>query len=146
MSNQDWLVFLVVQAAMVATAFWEAYIEGADGWAKNQVGWKVCLGKFTYTAYHFWLYWVMFPLLLALPLVVIGWDGHLFWVLVFSYLVGATVEDFLWFVVNPVYPLRKFNPVDCDWHPWIILGRFYIPTPYVIRLVLAVLVFALFLG
>lgn len=145
MNHQDWIIFFFIQAAMIATAFWESYIEGPNGWAKNQVGWKIQFGNFTYTAYHIWLYYIMIPLLLALPLIVTGWDHHLFWILVFSYMIGATVEDFMWFVVNPAYPLKKFNPKDTTWHPWFQIGRFYLPIPYLIRLVLAAAVYFIFI-
>lgn len=146
MTHQDWIVFFLIQGAMVANAYWEAYIEGENGWAKNQVGWKVQIGKrFTYTAYHFWLYWVMIPLLLAIPFVFTGWNEHLFFVLIFSYLIGTTVEDFMWFVVNPAYPFKKFNPEDTTWHSWVKVGRTAIPIFYIVRIFGALAVFGMFL-
>ena len=145
MSYSDWIVFGLVQAAMVATAFWEAYIEGPEGWAENQVGWSIKIGSFTYTAYHFWLYWVMIPLLLAIPFAIIGWDAHLFWVLVFAYLVGTTVEDFMWFVVNPVYPFSKFNAQGTPWHQWVSIGKIQIPIFYIVRIIGALVVYGIVL-
>jgi len=145
MSQNDWLIFVVIQMAMIACAFWEAYIEGPEGWAAHQVGWKIKFGSFTYTAYHFWLYWVMIPLLLALPLVADGWDAHLFWVLVFAYTIGATIEDFMWFVVNPVYPLKKFNRHKTAWHSWVKIVKVDIPTSYIIRAIVSIVIYWFFL-
>ena len=36
----DWLVFLTIQLAMIATAFWESRIEGENIGASKQIGWK----------------------------------------------------------------------------------------------------------
>jgi len=55
---------------MIAMAFWESYVEGRNAWHKKKLGFKIKIGKYCFTAYHFFLAWIMLPLLLALPLVI----------------------------------------------------------------------------
>lgn len=133
------LVFFWVWLAMAANSFWEAYVEGKDAWNKGKVGWELRVGKYTVTAYHFWLWWVMWPLLLLLPIVAYGWNTHLFGVLLSAYASGMVLEDFLWFVVNPVVPLKNWNPHWAYYYPWLIIGRFRLPLMYVIALAVALL-------
>ena len=62
------LIILIIWAAMVAMGFWEAYVEGRNPWDKRKLGWKLKLGKYSLPAYHFYCFWVMWPLLVfALP-------------------------------------------------------------------------------
>jgi len=35
------LIFIWIYAAMIATSFWEAYIEGRNYWDKGKLGWKI---------------------------------------------------------------------------------------------------------
>ena len=106
-------------------------MEGKDAWAKRQVGWNFELGGVQITAYHFWLT-MMFIILLSLPLVVVGWDRHLFGVLLTAGLLGVVLEDFLWFVVNPYFGLKKWNPDDAPWYPWLRIGKVAIPLMYIL--------------
>jgi hypothetical protein len=141
------LVFLVIQAASVAMAFWEAYMEGKDGWAKRQCGWRLYLpwGNH-YTAYHIWLFFVFMPLLIfGLPFALVGFSWRLLVLLLFSYLFGTRVEDFLWFVVNPKYPFKKWNSRDTKWYPWMKIGKFEIPTSYVVSIVIEIILLYLLL-
>ena len=62
------LIFAWIYAAMIAMAFWEAYVEGRNAWDRGKIGWKIRIGRFCLTGYHFFLAWVMLPLLLTLPL------------------------------------------------------------------------------
>lgn len=131
------LIFLWVIGGFAAMAFWEAYIEGKDPWAGRQVGWAWHITPaFTITAYHFWV-WVMLALFLSLPLIVSGWDAHLFGVLLSAAAVGMIVEDFLWFVINPKYPFRNFNAENVHWYPWLKIGRMQIPWPYIFGIAVA---------
>jgi len=87
------LIILWIYAAMFANSFWEAYVEGRNSWDKGKLGWQIQLGKFRLTAYHFWLFWVMYPLLLTLPLIIYGWDIKLFGILLSAYASGMVVQD-----------------------------------------------------
>jgi len=66
------LIFIWIWGAMVAMAFWEAYSEGRNEWDEGKLGWKIKIGRYYFTAYHFYLFLVMWPLLLSLPLVIYG--------------------------------------------------------------------------
>ena len=129
MTAHEWLIFLVIQAAFGCWAVWEAYLEGKQGWTWNPAWWRIKLpGGYYYTAYHVWAFWIFGPLvIIILPQVVAGFSSRLTLVLLFSYLVGTILEDFLWFVVNPVYSFKKWNPKDTIWYPWLRLGNFSIP-------------------
>jgi hypothetical protein len=136
------VLFIVIQLAFVSMAFWEAYMEGKDGWAKRQCGWKLKLpwgnGKYHYTAYHFWLFYVFMPLLIfGVPFAIAGFSWRLLIILALAFIVGTRLEDFLWFVVNPKYPFSKWNPKDTKWYPWLTIGKFSIPVSYVVWLLAA---------
>jgi|TARA_Y100000310_G_C20613572_1_gene779357 hypothetical protein len=135
------LIFIWVYAAMLAMSFWEAYVEGRNSWDKKKLGWKLRLGgDFVLSAYHFYIFWVMFPLLLTLPLIAYGWDTRLFGILLSAYFSGMVIEDLGWFVVNPVVKLREFWTDFTDYYPWIkIKGRKIIPWGYVLGIAVAVL-------
>lgn len=134
------LVFAVIWAAMTANAFWEAYVEGANPWDRRKLGWKIKLSStFCFPAYHFFLFGVMWPLLLALPLVIYGWDTKLFGIMLSAYTTGLVLEDYLWFVVNPAVKLSQFNPEWADYYPWSKFGKFQIPTAYIYEVIIAIL-------
>lgn len=139
-------IFVVVYLAMIAMGFWEAYVEGRNPWHLRKLGWKLKLtGKFVLPAYHFFLFMVMWPLLLSLPLVIYGWDTRLFGILVSAYVSGTVIEDFAWFVVNPVVKLREFWTEFSDYYPWIIVrGRKIVPASYVFGFAVSVLSWYLF--
>ena len=57
--------------------------------------------------------------------------------LVSYFIIFAILEDFIWFLINPYYGLRKFNKQIVTWHPrW--LG--FLPTDYWIALVIYIIV------
>lgn len=140
---RDITVILLIQIAMVLFACSEAYMEGAGGWKWNPAWWRIKLpGGYTYTAYHFFTFVGFLPLLIIVfPLVIVGWDTHLFRVLLFSYIIGTRVEDFMWFVINPLFPLRKWNPKETTWYPWVTIGKFSIPLSYLINFSVAAFLF-----
>ena len=101
------IIFIWVYAAMIAMSFWEAYVEGRNAWDKKKLGWKLNIGKFVLHSYHFYAFWIMWPLALSLPLVIYGWDTRLFGILLSAYFSGMVLEDFFWYVVNPVVKLKE---------------------------------------
>lgn len=107
---------------MIANSFWEAYVEGRNPWDKRKLGWKLSYRGFTLPAYHFYLFFVTYPLLLTLPFVIFGWDSRLFGVVVSAYLSGLVIEDFGWFIVNPEVELREFHTPFSDYYPWFKIG------------------------
>lgn len=134
------LILLWIWAAMIAMSFWEAYVEGKYPWDKRKLGWKIKLGKrFCLPAYHFYVFWVMWPLLLTLPLVIYGWNLKLFGILTSAYFSGMIIEDFGWFVVNPAVKLSQFNSKWANYYPWTKVGKFEIPTGYIAGIIIAIL-------
>lgn len=112
-----------------ALSFWfakvEIQIEGTEGWAKNLPTWRIekhwlldiFFGGRAMTGYHAWVISFLF-LLFHLPVAFIeqwsfAYEGRvlggfiLFWLL----------EDFLWFVINPGYGIKKFKKEYIPWHP-----------------------------
>ncbi len=141
MSMNIFLIFVWIALAMVAMSFWEAYAEGRHSWNKNKLGWKIKLrGNFVLSAYHFYLFGVMLPLLLTLPFVIYGWDTRLFGVIVSAYFLGTIIEDFGWYVVNPVVELKEFWTSFSDYYPWLrIKGQKIIPVGYILAIAIAIL-------
>lgn len=123
---------------MIAMSFWESEVEGRKAWDKGKFGWKLHLGKYRISAYHFFVFWMMWPLLLTLPFIIYGWDLKLFGVLVSAYFSGAVVEDFMWYVVNPAIKFSEsFNSKFASYYPWIKIGKLEIPGLYILNLTIA---------
>ena len=139
------LIFICIYGAMVAHAFWEGYVEGRNVGHKGKLGWKIKLSIrgvrfYIFTAYHFWLFYIMYPLLLLLPFIICGWNPKLFGVFVSAYFSGLVIEDFLWYLVNPAVKIRRdFNSKFAKWHPWIKIINIEIPLFYLLSLFIAFL-------
>jgi hypothetical protein len=126
-------------ATLLAAAFLfakvEVHIEGGAGWAANLPTWRVqnrltdlFYGGRPLTGYHLYvqLFVLVFshvPFAVGLPfslraeLLVVSFM-ILFWI----------VEDFLWFVVNPHFGIRKFRADAVWWHKrawWLVAPREY---------------------
>lgn len=135
------LIFLWIYVAMIATSFWEAYVEGRNAWNKGKLGGKIKLGKnFVLSAYHISLFGVMWPLLLTLPFIIYGWDSRLFGIIISAYFSGSIIEDFGWYLVNPVVKLKEFWTSFSDYYPWLkIKGKKIIPLSYILGIAIAIL-------
>lgn len=126
-------VYLVLVSA--ALALLEIQIEGANGWAKELPTWRIenewtrwLMGK-PLTGYHVNL--IIFILLLShIPYFMgIAVPSLSFEMRLISFLIlFLTIEDFLWFVLNPAYGIRKFKSQYIWWHAsswWWIMPRDY---------------------
>ncbi|RJO59703.1 hypothetical protein C4546_01300 [Candidatus Parcubacteria bacterium] len=131
-------IFIWVYAAMIAMAFWEAYVEGRNAWAKGKLGWQIKLGNYVLTGYHFFIFAVMWPLMLTLPLVIYGWDTELFGILVSAYFSGLVIEDFMWYVVNPAVKFSELNTDFANYYPRLKIGKVRIPIFYFVGIGMAV--------
>ncbi len=135
------LIFIWIYAAMVAMSFWEAYVEGRHPWNRRKLGWRIYFTKrYCLPAYHFYVFVVMWPLLLTLPLVIFGWDLKLFGILFSAYFSGIVIEDFMWFVVNPAVKLSDFNPKFANFYPWLKIGKFQIPVFYIVFIFISIFI------
>lgn len=110
--------FVIIVAILLSKV--EIEIENKDGYAKNlPVTWRASNKWvklfFTGTSYH--LYMGLFLLALVHLPFVVGLEWTLSReALVLSFLAFITVaEDFLWFVLNPAYSIRKFKRTDIPW-------------------------------
>ena len=131
----------VLMAASALFALVEIQIEGPNGWATSLPTWRVD-NKWTrrfysgkpLTGYH--LYIQLFTLTsvhlpFAIGLLPLTWRAEarvlsffiLFWVL----------EDFLWFILNPAFGLKRFRAEHIWWHAptwwWIMPRDYWIFTP-----------------
>lgn len=127
-------LFVFLTAA--AFALLEIQIEGNAGWARSLPTWRVenrwtrlFFGSRALTGYH--LYAHLFVILMVhLPygigLRVPSWGDEL---RILSFLILFwIVEDFLWFVFNPDFGIRRFKPEFATWHApswWLIMPREY---------------------
>jgi len=117
----------------------EVEIEGGYGWAERMPTWYLkrgavgriygtVMGHRPLTGYHVFVF-IMPVVLLNLPFVY-GVDWSLAGELrVFAtYFALAVVWDYLWFVLNPAWGIRRFHPDHIWWHKptwWWIMPRDY---------------------
>jgi len=132
------LIFAWVYSAMVAWAFAESSFEGRNSWDKGKVGFRIKIGKFVISRYHFFAFFITFPMLIGLPLIIYGWITELFGMLLSAYLTSLIIEDFVWYLVNPVVKTKEFWTSFSDYYPWIKIGKKkIIPWGYIMYLILA---------
>ncbi len=129
------LFVLGVLAASLAWALMEIQIEGRSGWAAALPTWRFqnawtrrILGARPITGYHFYIQFV--AAILAHLAYFLG--VHPSWALelrIIAFLIFFwNVEDFLWFVFNPAYGIRRFRREDIWWHGeswWWFMPRDY---------------------
>ncbi|MFT4307761.1 MAG: hypothetical protein ACMXYM_00125 [Candidatus Woesearchaeota archaeon] len=135
----DFLVIGIIWAAMVASGIWESSVEGDNAWEKNKRGWKIGRKPWILTRYHFFLFWVTFPLVLSIPLV-LNYSPELLRTIAFGYVTGVLIQDLSWFVSNPGWGLKRWNPENVDWFAWVRIGRFAVPVVYIAGLAIAAII------
>lgn len=115
-------------AICLALAALEVQVEGPHGWAASLPTWKFdrpWLRKLTngkpITGYHVCINLVILGFL-HYPLVMSQWTfvGELR--ILSQYLMVAVWWDFLWFILNPHFGLRRFKSKHIWWHKQWILG------------------------
>jgi hypothetical protein len=114
------LVFTIFMAFILAE--WEIQIEGQDGWAAKAPGWRIekgwlmkISGGRPVTGYHFYMT-VFLVALVHLTLFFTAWTWRLECLLLGFYTAMVLIEDFLWFLLNPHFGLKKFRPGQIWWH------------------------------
>lgn len=132
------LIFLWIILTFLTCSFWEAYAEGENVGASKQCGWVVKIGKYQIKAYHFWLWYISVPMFLALPLFV-NFSWPLVGTILTGFFIGNIIQDFFWYIVNPKYSFRNWNPKDVSCWPWWGIGRFKLPYFYWLYFILAFL-------
>lgn len=137
------LVFGWVMLGFVCLAFLERTVEGELAGGEGTKGWRRSFFGYSVKEYHFWLWYVVVPIFVFSPLLVAGFDTRLFGTLAAAYLLGGILEDFVYFLVNPHFGLKRWNSRDAKWMPWVRLGRFEVPQFYVRNSVLAAVIWYL---
>ena len=143
-------IMYLIALGLLSLAFaeMEVQIEGPNGWAEKLPTWRLknkwtmmFLGVKPLTGYHICI-WIITLIMVHLPfclcLVAISWRAEarvmsvfvLFWV----------VEDFLWFVLNPAFGIKRFRPQYIWWHApswwWIMPRDYWVFTPIGVTLYL----------
>ena len=124
------LLFIFIISAATTLSALEVQIEGKDGWAARLPTFRLKkkMGEKPITGYH--LFILSFTLIIFhFPLFFTCWSLKKEFLLLGAYIFMWTLEDFLWFVLNPHYGLRKFNKNNPDiwWHQSWFAG---LPTFY----------------
>ena len=109
--NNGAFVFLI----SIIYSLIEIEMEGKNGWAKNLPTARNVI--FTFTLYH--LYMMAFVFLIFYQLFI---DKDI-WMMTFYTTMFFYIEDFLWFVLNPYFTIKKYNSKNVKWHKKWILGQ-----------------------
>jgi len=133
--------FLLLFVASLTFALLEVQIEGSAGWAANLPVWRVdhrlaraVMGGRTLTGYHFYTHLFilcMVHLPYGLGAAAPSWalEARIVAFLIFFWV----LEDFLWFVVNPAFGIRRFRREHAPWHApgwwWIMPRDYWVCTP-----------------
>ncbi len=134
--NAHLLFVVAVLSCAAVFALLEIEIEGGEGWAAGLPTWRID-NRFTrllmnnrpLTGYHLYVH-LFFVMVLHLPFVIgiaaFSLAGEL---RILAFLVLFWVaEDFLWFVLNPRFGIRRFSPRHIWWHEpswWVFMPREY---------------------
>jgi hypothetical protein len=133
LDHATFFVALAVTAFLFAKV--EIEIEGGDGWAARLPTWRIenrltriLYGGRPLTGYH--LYVQLFVLVFVhVPFAIgLAWSLRAEALVVSFMVLFWIVEDFLWFVVNPKFGIRKFRPQHIWWHEkawWVVAPREY---------------------
>lgn len=120
-----WVLGMAVIFAKV-----EIHIEGPHGWAEKLPTWRIedhwllrlLWGGRAMTGYHAWMF-SFIATVFHLPLL---FTWHFHWTLELRALACLMIfwiaEDFLWFVLNPDFGLRRFTRQHVSWHKHWIFG------------------------
>jgi hypothetical protein len=118
------VLFIALLILAVVFAQVEVHIEGEHGWAAKLPTWRIekhplldlFFGGRPITGYHVWMFLFM-ALVFHLPLAMVQrFDAVLEARIIGSLGVFWVLEDFLWFVINPAYGLRRFRKQHVPWH------------------------------
>ena len=127
---------LTVSLTAALLALTEIQIEGPNGWAEKLPTWRISnrwtrlfmSGK-PLTGYHLYLNcFVLAVLHIPFGLSLVPWSIKTESIVVSFLILLWTAEDFLWFVLNPAFRIRRFKREHIWWHApawWWIMPRDY---------------------
>ena len=103
-------------------ALWEIQIEGKNGWAEKLPCWRIekglivkIMGGRPLTGYHFFMM-LFLGTIIHLPFFLTPWSWRGECLAIGFLLAVLTLEDFLWFVLNPAYGIKTFRKGRIPWH------------------------------
>jgi hypothetical protein len=125
-----YLILLLLSSTFFALL--EIQIEGKDGWAGKLPTWRKeekPKGIFKFikdpnqpqTGYHTYL-WLFIFTMCHFVFVFIKWNLRNEILVISFYSLQNVVEDFLWFVFNPAFGIKKFKKELIPWHTYWFLG------------------------
>ena len=130
-----WITNIYIFVLALTLAVLEIQIEGREGWAKNLPTWrprpdsrtavifsKIMSGRET-TGYHITMFAFVF-LIFYFPYAfgIIFLTPANFLATLSLFFLFIVLWDFLWFVLNPHYPLKNFKKEHIWWHKKWLLG------------------------
>ncbi len=139
MESVIFFVFLIVASFLFAKV--EIAIEGPNGWAANLPTWKktgdhilsrLFWGGRPATGYHLWItLFILF--LIHLVFIFLPWTLLIELKLISFIILFFTLEDFLWFILNPAFGLKNFRKEKIWWHEkrwfWIAPIEYFFALP-----------------
>ncbi|MES3025313.1 MAG: hypothetical protein V4857_27370 [Pseudomonadota bacterium] len=121
-------------AAVLVLAFFfakaEIHIEGNAGWAANLPTWRIekhwlldlFWGGRPMTGYHAWVF-PFIAIFFHFPLFFMAeWSWQLEARALASIMLFWIAEDFMWFLLNPAFGWKRFQPQYVNWHKHWIAG------------------------
>ena len=131
-------LFFFLGVAWVAFCFAkvEIAIEGEHGWAENLPTWRlpaeswmsrVFFSGRPVTGYHLWMELFILSML-HLVYAYVGFSFAIELQILAFFCFLSILEDFLWFVLNPAFGIKKFRKENIWWHKahwWGIAPRDY---------------------
>jgi hypothetical protein len=130
MQHLLFVIFLLITSVLFALL--EIQIEGKDGWAGRLPTWRKPINKKgvlgflsdpnqPQTGYHTHL-WAFLFTISHIVFLLTPWTirGEIY--VISYYCLLTTIEDFLWFVLNPNYGIKKFKKGEIPWHTNWFLG------------------------
>ncbi len=128
------LAALLILTLLFALA--EIQIEGSHGWAANLPTWRLdnrWVRRFysskPLTGYHLYAQlFILFVIHLPFALGLVRPAWHVEARLLAFFILFWIMEDFLWFLLNPAFGLKRFQPRHIWWHAptwWWIMPRDY---------------------
>ncbi len=143
-----YFIFCLVSATLLS--LFEIQVEGKHGWAEKLPTWKFNLKIFnkipglkgSFTGYHIFLF-ICVLFLMHSSFLFMRWDIRTEAIILSAYMLITNCEDFLWFVLNPYFGIKKFNKNNIPWHEdW--LGP--IPLQYVYSFIIWIFLFSFGFG
>lgn len=125
------LIFILILSVLFALL--EIQIEGKDGWADKLPTWKVKnpLKKITglphFTGYHIYFWAFIFTLLHFPYFLELSFNFLNESKIIETFILILLSEDFLWFLLNPNWGIKKFLKEEIPWHNSKL---FYLPKMY----------------